>query len=702
MPKSVADNPVIAPWDGPHGGAPAFSGVRAEDFGPALDEAMARYRAELAAIAHDPAPATFANTLEAMEKAGRDFDRATTLLGIFTSTLNDAGMRRAESEAAPKLAAFSDEIVHDPVLFERVRVVFEARETHGLNPEQQRLAFVTHQRFARQGAGLPDADKQRLAEINQRLAALYTSFGHNILADEEGEALVLDSAADVAGLPADFVAAAQTAAAARGEPGKWVVTNTRSSMEPFLTLADRRDLREKALKLWTSRGDHVGLNDNNPLITEILRLRVEKARLLGYPTFAHWVADGQMAKTPDAAMRLLREVWTPAVARAGEELAEIEALAASEGAHEPIEAWDYRYYAEKVRKAKYDLDDNELKPYLQLGKLREGMFWAAGQLFGLAFGKVTDLPVYHPDVEVFEVTRGGARVGLWYFDLYARPGKSSGAWMSEYRTQQKLGGLTPIVSNNANFVPAAPGEPILISWTDAVTLFHEFGHGLHGMNSNVTYPSLAGTSVVRDFVELPSQINERWLMTPELLARFAVHHRTGEPMPAALIQKILNAQAFRQGFDTVEYLACAILDLEAHLSADQALDARAFEPQALKALGMPRQIVMRHRLAQFSHVFSGEGYAAGYFDYIWADVLTADAAEAFAEAPGGFYDKALARRWLDDVLSVGNSVEAGEAFRRFRGRDPQIGALMRRRGFAGAAGAPSTPSGSPSPNGGGE
>ena len=682
MPEGAPNNPVLAPWDGSRGGSPAFEGVRPEDFGPALDEAMARYRAELDAIAGDPAPPTFANTLEALEEAGRDYDRATALLSIFTSTLNDAGMQKAEREAAPKLAAFADAIVHNAALFDRIQAVYAARETSGLGPEQQRLAYVVRERFVRQGAALTEAEKQRLAEINQRLASLYTDFGQNILADEEGEALVLASPDDLAGLPGDLVDAARATAEDRGLKDQWAIANTRSAMEPFLTFAERRDLREKALKLWTSRGDNPGAHDNKPLITEILKLRVEKAHLLGYPTFAHWIADGQMAKTPDRAMALLLAVWTPAVARAREELADIRDVAAAQGFTAPIEAWDYRYYSEKVRKSKYDLSDDEVKPYLQLDRMREGLFWAAGELFGLKYEKVTDLPVPHPDAEVFEVTRDGARVGLWYFDLYARPGKSSGAWMSQYRTQQKLGRVTPMVSNNANFIPGAPGQPVLISWADAVTLFHEFGHGLHGLNSNVTYPTLAGTNVVGDFVELPSQLNERWLPTPELLSRFAVHYRTGAPMPDALTRKVLAARNFRQGFDTVEYLACAILDMEAHLSADEALDAGAFERQALQRIGMPREIMMRHRLPQFSHVFAGEGYAAGYYDYIWADVLTADAAEAFAEAPGGFYDKALARRLLDDVLSVGDSIEAGEAFRRFRGRDPEIGALMRSRGFA--------------------
>jgi peptidyl-dipeptidase Dcp len=536
-------------------------------------------------------------------------------------------------------------------------------------------------RFTRQGAALPDAQKHRLAEINQRLASLYTNFSQNILADEEGLSLVLDSEADLAGLPADLIEAAAASAEQRGLAGRWVIANTRSSMDPFITFSERRDLRERALALWSSRGDNAGDHDNNAIMTEVLKLRVEKARLLGFETFAHWIADGQMAKTPDAAMALLRQVWTPAVARAREEIAEMAPIVAAEGSNEPMEAWDYRYYAEKLRKAKYDLSDDEVKPYLQLSKLRDGMFWAAGELFGLKFTQVTDMPVYHPDVDVFEVTKAGKRVGLWYFDLYARPGKSSGAWMSEYRTQQKLAGVTPIISNNSNFMPAAPGEPVLISWTDAVTLFHEFGHGLHGLNSAVTYPSLAGTSVVRDFVELPSQLNERWLPTPELLSRFAVHYETGEPMPAALTDKVLAAQNFRQGFNTTEYLACAILDLEAHLGADEALDARDFEREALERLGMPKEIILRHRLPHFSHVFSGEGYAAGYYNYIWADALSADAAEAFAEAPGGFYDKGLAEKLLTEVLSIGNTVEAAEAYRRFRGRDYGTDALMRSRGF---------------------
>jgi peptidyl-dipeptidase Dcp len=463
-----------------------------------------------------------------------------------------------------------------------------------------------------------------------------------------------------------------------------VITNTRSSMEPFLTYYSRRELREKGWRMWISRGDNGGAHDNNTIITEILQLRAEKARLLGYRSFAHWITDDQMAATPDAAMDLLLEVWAPAKARAASEIADMQALAQAENPGVRIEAWDGRYYAEKVRKARYDLDEDELKPYLQMEKLREAMFWSAGELFGLAFTPVSDLPVYHTDVRVWEVARDGKRVGLWYFDPYARPGKSSGAWMSEYRTQESFAGeVTPIVSNNANFMKPSPGESTLISWSDAVTMFHEFGHALHGLNSAVAYPSLGGTNVARDFVELPSQLNERWLPTSEVLTRFCVHHQTGEPMPKALAAKIEKARTFNKGFDTVEYLASAIVDMRAHLAAGR-IEPRSFEKAVLDEIGMPREIVMRHRLPHFGHIFAGEGYAAGYYDYIWADTLTADAAEAFAEAPGGFFDKNLARTLLDDILSVGDTVDAAEAFRRFRGRDASVEPLMRDRGFVGA------------------
>jgi peptidyl-dipeptidase Dcp len=674
------ENPVLALWTGRYGGAPPFDAIRTEHFPAALDAAIAQKRADVAAIAANPEPATFANTLEALEASGPLLAQAGKLFQLYCSALNDQAMRAVQSEFAPKLAALADEITHNQALFARVAAVFAARERSGLGPEQQRLAFVIHDRFVRRGASLDAAAKARLQAINQRLAALQTQFSQNVLADEEGEALVLDSAAELDGLAPEQIDAAAAAATARGLPGKWVVANSRSAMDPFLTYATQRDLREKALRLWQARGTR----NNRPIMTEILALRAEKAKLLGHPTFAHWIADGQMAKTPEAALKLLTDVWRPATARVREEVAEMAGIAAAEGSNTAIAPFDYRYYAEKLRKAKYAYDDTEVKPYLQLANMVEAMFWVAGELFGLDFTQIHDLPVYHPDVVVYEVTRAGERVGLWYFDFYARPGKSSGAWMSEYRTQHRLGGVavTPVISNNENYVKGAPGEPSLISWTDAVTLFHEFGHGLHGLNSNVTYPSLAGTAVLRDFVELPSQLFEHWLPTRELLGRFARHYQTGEPMPTTLVDKILRAKTFCQGFQTAEYLSNAIVDLKAHLAGDRPTEPKAFEAQVLGEIGMPAEMVLRHPLAAFTHMFASEGYAAGYYNYIWADTLTADAAEAFAAAPGGFYDKDLASRLLDGVLSIGNTRDPADAFRDFRGRDANVDALMRDRGFA--------------------
>jgi len=679
-------SPMLAPWTGPHNGAPPFDKVKVEDFKPALMAAMAQQRAEVVAIAANPAPPSFANTIAALEDSGRPLNRVGALFGVWTSTLNDKPMQAVEQEMAPILAAFEDEVIQNAALFTRIQAVYDTRETAGLDPEQQRLTEVTWRRFSRRGAALSATDKTRMAAINQRLATLSTTFSQNELADEEGYQLTLTDEADLAGLPAALVDGAAAAAKAKGLTGQWVISNTRSSMQPFLTYSTRRALREKGWRLWTLRGDNGGAHDNNAIITEILALRAEKAKLLGFPTFAHWITDDQMSKTPDAAMALMMKVWAPAKARVAQEVADMQALADVEAPGTRIEPWDYRYYAEKVRKAKYDLDESQVKPYLQLEKLREGMFWAAGQLYGFEFVQVHDLPVAQSDVRVFEVRRAGRQIGLWYFDPYARAGKSSGAWMSEYRAQERFAGeTTPIVSNNANFVKAAPGEPILVSWDDASTMFHEFGHALHGLNSNVSYPSLAGTSVARDFVEFPSQLNERWLPTREVLTRFALHYKTGEPMPDALVAKIKTAHTFNQGFSTVEYLASAIVDMKAHLAGSTPIEPRAFEAATLAEIGMPREIVMRHRMPHFGHIFAGEGYAAGYYDYIWADTLTADAAEAFAQAPGGFYDKPTAKRLHDDIMSVGDTIDAGEAFRRFRGRDVTIDALMRDRGFPVAA-----------------
>jgi peptidyl-dipeptidase Dcp len=473
-------------------------------------------------------------------------------------------------------------------------------------------------------------------------------------------------------------------AEARGQKGKWVIANTRSSIEPFLTYSERRNLREQAWRMFVNRGDNGGSTDNNAIITEILRLRAKRAKLLGYETHAHWRLENAMAKEPARAIRLMEEVWTPAVARVHEEVADMQAIADKEGAGIRIAPWDYRYYAEKVRKAKYDLDETEVTPYLQLENLREGMFYMARELFGFHFRPVDParVPVYHPDVRVWEVTDPkGQLVGLWFFDPYARKGKRSGAWMNAYRVQERFDGdVKTIVSNNSNFVKGKAGEPVLISWTDARTLFHEFGHALHGLSSNVNYPLVSGTRVARDYVEFPSQVLEHWLSTPEILDRYALHYQTGKPIPKELVAKIRNADTFNQGFDTVEYLSSALIDMKLHLAGEQAIDPDRFERETLAAMNMPSEIVMRHRTPQFMHVFGSDGYSAGYYSYLWSDTLTADAWEAFTEA-GGPWDKAMAQRLRDHVFSVGNTIDPAEGYRAFRGRDAQIAPLMRKRGF---------------------
>jgi peptidyl-dipeptidase Dcp len=680
--EATVPNPLLAKWSGPFGGVPPFDGVKVEQFKPALERAMAEQLAEIDKIAKDPAAPSFENTIAALERSGRTLDRVNNIFGIYSSSLSTPEFQAVETEMAPRLAAFQDQITQNEPLFTRIAAVYEAREGSSLTPEQKRLSWLYYTNFVRSGAKLDAAAKKRVAEINERLAALFTSFTQNQLADETDYLTVIDNEADLAGLPASLRSAAASAAEARGRKGKWAILNTRSSTEPFLTYSDRRDLREKVWRTYYSRCDHGDAKDNKKSITEILKLRAERTKLLGYQTHAHWRLENTMAKTPERAMALLEAVWKPAVARVREEVADMQAVADKEGAQIKIAPWDYRYYAEKVRKAKYDLDQNQVKPYLQLEKLREGMFWVAGELFGFRFKPVQGVPVAHPDVRVFEVKdASGEHVGLWYFDPYARPGKQSGAWMNAYRNQERFDGeIKTIVSNNANFVPGKPGEPILVSWEDASTLFHEFGHALHGLSSNVSYPSVSGTSVARDYVEFPSQILERWLETPEVLSKYALNAQTGKPIPVELVQKIERASKFNQGFATVEYLASALVDMKLHLAGDQTIDPAAFERDTLKALGMPEEIVMRHRTPHFGHIFAGDGYSAGYYSYLWSDTLSADAYEAFTEAKGP-YDKAVAKRLRDHVFSIGNTVDPAEAYRAFRGRDAGIGALMRKRGF---------------------
>ncbi|MBC7929302.1 MAG: M3 family metallopeptidase, partial [Rubrivivax sp.] len=552
-----------------------------------------------------------------------------------------------------------------------------------LTAEQQRLAWLYYTNFVRSGAKLDAKSKSRLSEINQQLAGLYTRFSQNLLADETEQFLALKEEAELAGLPQSLRDAAAAAGATKKMPGAWVLTNTRSSIDPFLTYSDRRDLREKAWRMFVNRGDGGDSHDNNAIITEVLGLRAERAKLLGFATHAHWRLENTMAKTPERAVELMEAVWKPAVSRVHEEVADMQALADKEGAKIKIEPWDYRYYQEKVRKARYDLDQTEVKQYLQLDKLREGIFWVAGELFNFKFTPVTNVAVYHPDVHVWEVTdkSSGKHIGLWYFDPYAREGKRSGAWMNAYRSQERMDGeVTTIVSNNSNFSKGKPGEPTLVSWDDATTMFHEFGHALHGLSSNVTYPTLSGTAVARDYVEFPSQLLEHWLSTPEVLQRFAVHYQTGKPIPVALVEKIKRASTFNQGFATTEYLSSALVDMKLHLAGSQKIDPDAFEKKTLTELGMPNELVMRHRTPQFGHVFSSDSYSAGYYSYLWSDVLTADAFGAFVEGKGA-YDAKVAARLRKNIFSVGNTIDPAAGYRAFRGRDPKIEALMQKRGF---------------------
>ncbi|HEU5173204.1 MAG TPA: M3 family metallopeptidase [Gemmatimonadaceae bacterium] len=674
---------LLAPWTGPFGGVPPFDAVRVEEIGPALDSAIAEHLAEIDAIARDPAPPTFDNTLVALERAGKAVDRVLAVYGVWSATMNDAAFQAVEREMSPKLAAYFDRIHQNAPLFSRIAAVYEARETSGLTPEQQRLAWLYHTTFVRAGARLDAPAKARLSEINQRLAALFTGFSQNVLRDESDQRLIIRDEAGLAGLPRGLREAAAVAAADAGIPGAWAIANTRSAMDPFLTYAEDRGLREQAWRLFVGRGASGGATDNAPLIAEILALRTERARLLGYETHAHWRVENAMSRTPARALELMTAVWPLAVARVREEVADMQRIADESGAGITIAPWDYRYFAEKVRKARFDLDQAAVKPYLQLDQLREAMFWVAGELFGMDFTPVDDVPVYHRDVRVWRVDdrRSGAHVGLWYFDPYARAGKRSGAWMSGYRNQERVDApVTTIVSNNANFVPPTSGEPALVSWDDASTLFHEFGHALHGLCSDVTYPSLSGTAVARDFVEFPSQLLEEWLMDPQVLDRFARHYETGEVIPQALVERIRQAATFNQGFETSEYLASALYDMRIHLAAADVKDPAAFAEQLLAELRMPGEVDMRHRPPHFLHVYASDGYSAGYYSYLWADVLTADALDAFREGDG-LFDPDVAARLRRHVFAAGNTTDPAEAYRNFRGRDARVEALMRKRGL---------------------
>ncbi len=682
--KMDSDSPLLKPWTGPYGGVPPWTLVRPNEFPAAFEVAIAKADQDIDAIAENSEPATFENTIEALEKAGEDLRRLEALFFVHTSNLNVGPIPDIEQTVVPKLSEHEDRIYQNKKLFDRIGAIYDSssmkNETFTL--AQRRLVDDLFKTFVRKGARLDAPEKARLSQFNTRLARLFTDFSQNVLEDEKSYVTWINDKSELAGLPESVTAAMASAAKERGiTEGQWAITNTRSSMDPFLTYADNRKLREEVWRKYYSRGDNGDKHDNNAIISEILKLRAARAKLLGYPTHAHWRMEPTMAKKPEAAMDLMMKVWPKAVARVKEEVADMQAIADAENADISIEPWDYRYYAEKVRKKKYDLDLNEVTPYLQLDKLREAMMWSAGQLYGLSFKKISGLPVFHPDVTVWEVSKkDGSFAGVWYLDPFAREGKRSGAWMTDYREQQHLDDeVRPIVSNNSNFVKAGDGVT-LISWDDAVTLFHEFGHALHSLLSDVKYRSQSGTNVARDYVEFPSQVNEHWLDTPEVLNQFAVHYETGEPLPQELIDKIKNASTFNKGFDTVEYLASALMDMKLHLAGDADIDPDKFERETLEEMGMPHELPMRHRTPQFAHIFSSDDYSAGYYSYLWSDALTADAAERFKEV-GSFYDAAVAKSLYENVMSVGDTIDPAEGFRRFRGRDVDTSALLRKRGF---------------------
>ncbi len=679
------DSPLLKSWTGPHGGVPPWNLVRSEEFVTAFDAAIDQANADIKVITDNSEKPSFENTIVAMERAGRTLSRLEAIFFVYASNLNVGPIQDIEKVIVPKLSEHEDSIYQNKELFARISAVYEspAMKNGSFDLAQRRLVDDTYKTFLRKGAKLSRSDKAKLSQMNTRLARLFTDFSQNVLADEKGYVTWIKDKSELGGLPDSVIAAMSNAAKDRdNKGGDWAITNTRSSMDPFLTYSSNRPLREKVWRNYYSRGDNGDKYDNNKIIAEILKIRAARAKLLGYETHAHWRMEPTMAKKPEAAMDLMMKVWPKALARVREEVADMQAIADEEGAKIKIEPWDYRYYAEKVRKAKYDLDFNEVKPYLQLDKLREAMMWAATQLYGLNFKQLSGIPVFHPDVTVWEVTDAdGQHVGLWYLDPYAREGKRSGAWMTDYRAQENMGKpITTIVSNNSNFIKGADGEAVLISWDDAVTLFHEFGHALHGLLSKVNYRSQSGTSVARDYVEFPSQINEHWLETPEILNQFAIHHKTGEAIPEALLEKIKKASTFNQGFDTVEYLASALMDMKLHLAGSDDIDPDAFERETLAEMGMPSELPMRHRTPHFMHIFSSDSYSAGYYSYLWADALTADAAERFVEA-GSFYDKDVAKSLHDNVMSIGDTIDPAEGFRKFRGRDVDTSALLRKRGF---------------------
>ena len=682
QPKKDTDNTLLNPWIGSFEGIPAFDQVRVEDVEEAMLSAMASHLEEIQTIADDTAPPTFENTIVAMERSGYQLERAYAYYGVLSRNQSTPKFRDIQKKLAPDFADYRSKIIQNEKLFKKIATVYEFSKQNPLEADQQRLLEWTYQTYEMSGAALDKKKKNLYAEINKELSQLYTSFSNNVLHDEENYITYLTED-QLGGLPESFVKSSAQIANDKGEEGKYAIINTRSSMDPFLTFSTECLLRKQVWENYYSRGDNEDEYDNKAIIAEILKLRHERVQLLGYANFAEWRLQNRMAKTPKNAIDLLETIWPSATERVAEEVANMQMIANQDQI--VIAPWDYRFYAEKVRKEKYDLDSEEVKQYLQLDQLTDAMHYVAGRLFFYDFSPlaVGTVPVFNEDVKVWEVKdkRTGKHIGLWYLDPFARPGKRSGAWATTYRSYSSFDGEKNVLaSNNSNFVKPAPGEPVLVSWDDATTFFHEFGHALHFFASNVRYPTL--NSGVRDYTEFQSQLLERWLSSDEVIDKFLIHHQTGEPIPDDLVAKIKNAATFNQGFATTEYLASALMDLKLHMSDPDDIDMESFERETLKSMNMPKELPMRHRTPHFSHVFSGEGYATAYYGYIWADVLTADAAEAFVEAPGGFYDDKLAKRLVKYLFAPRNSIDPQQAYRWFRGRDAQIDALMRARGFA--------------------
>jgi len=676
-------NLLLQEWKGPYGGVPAFDQMNVSDIQAAVEKGMELNLSEIEAIANSSEAATFENTIAAMERSGAELDRVFSYYGIMSSNMSSPEFRDIQAILAPKLSEFSSSISQNKALFNRIKSVYDASLETPLEADQQRVVELTYKGFEMRGAELNAAKKERYAAIDKELSTLYNTFSDNVLHDEENYVTFL-KADQLDGLSDGFIKSAAAIASEKGKENLFAITNTRSSMDPFLTYSTNRALRKQVWTNYYSRGDNGDEYDNNNLIAQILKLRRERVEILGYKNYAEWRLQDRMAKTPENALALMEAVWPASIARVHEEVADMQAVANSNGDAITIEPWDYRFYAEKVRVAKYDLNSDEVKQYLQLDKLRDAMFYVAGRLFNYEFTPVPDgsVPVFQEDVKVWEVTDkdSGVHIGLWYLDPYARQGKRSGAWATTYRSHTTFDGKkTVLASNNSNFVKPAAGEALLVSWDDATTFFHEFGHALHFFSSNVKYPTLNGG--VRDYTEFQSQLLERWLSTDEVINQFLVHHETGAVIPQELVAKIKKAATFNQGFDTTEYLASALMDMKLHLADPENIDIDAFEKQTLAVLKMPTELPMRHRTPHFGHVFSGEGYATAYYGYIWADVLTADAAEAFQEAPDGFYDKEVAQRLVKYLFEPRNSMDPAEAYKMFRGRDAKIEALMRDRGF---------------------